>query len=75
MNQGIGGLGINWYAADSASFLTHPLYLKYSSGPLSGFSLGAAKSELAAMAHTQQSAHIIAYMQWIIRSMNLAGIS
>ena len=66
------GYDINW-AMPSAQMKTDPRYLKYSNTALGTLvdELGAIQGVLATMKPNTESAEIISYYAWLVRTINL----
>ena len=66
------GYEINWNTglANQALF-NHPLYIKYSSTTFGNIDTEAVKNDLAGVMATADSAEVMAYLAWLLRSTSL----
>ena len=64
------GFEINWTTTDPA-VLDHPLYLKYSATKFGSIDLTAVKADLGTAIASKESAAIVAYLSWLVRTITL----
>ena len=67
------GSPINWKVADGASVLSNPIYLLYSVTPINEVSATDVKASLKAALASNESADLVAYLSWVIRTLTLVA--
>jgi len=68
------GYDINWHTSKgNTALFKHPLYIKYSSSTFEGIHMPTLKGDLMGVMATAGSAEVIAYLAWLIRTINLTA--
>ena len=69
------GSPINWGVPPGSKVLLHPIYAKYSVLSFSAIASGVAgvKGDLGLALASNESAEVVAYLEWLIRTAGLLG--
>jgi len=65
------GWPINWNASTGDPVLLHPLYIKYSSTSIQNLNKADVQADLGNALADRQSASVINYLVWLIRTYDL----
>jgi hypothetical protein len=64
---------INWKVADGSSVISNPIYLKFSVQSYNDLTIGDVKAALKGALASNESADLVAYLSWVIRTLTLVA--
>jgi len=64
---------INWRVVRPDTIFEHPIYLKYSAQVFNSIDASVVKTDIKAALASNESADLVAYLSWILRTLALIG--